>query len=61
MDKLKATGEVDEMKDVADFAGGYLDARIGLAVTLKTVGASLCWRDTPQRKRTYMGVEKTQV
>jgi hypothetical protein len=36
--KLQATGEVYGLKDVADFAGEYLDARIGLAATVKGRG-----------------------
>ena len=38
VDKLKASGEVFGLKDPADFAGEYLDARAGLAATLKGGG-----------------------
>jgi hypothetical protein len=37
-DKLKASGEVYGLKDPADFAGEYLDARLGLAATVKGGG-----------------------
>lgn len=37
-DKLKASGEVYGLKDPADFAGEYLDARAGLAATVKGGG-----------------------
>jgi hypothetical protein len=38
VDKLKASGEVYGLKDAGDFAGEYLDARIGLAATVKGKG-----------------------
>jgi hypothetical protein len=38
VDKLKASGEVFGLKNPADFAGEYLDARIGLAATVKGKG-----------------------
>jgi hypothetical protein len=38
IDKLKATGEAYEMNDLKDFAGEYVDARIGFAATKKGKG-----------------------
>ena len=38
IDKLKADGEVFGLKDPADFAGEYLDARVGIAATVKGKG-----------------------
>ena len=38
VDKLKASGEVYGLKNPADFAGEYLDARAGLAATVKGAG-----------------------
>ena len=38
VDKLKASGEVYGLKNTADFAGEYLDARIGFAATVKGKG-----------------------
>ena len=37
-DKLKASGEVYGLKDPGDLAGEYLDARVGLAATVKGGG-----------------------
>jgi hypothetical protein len=37
-DKLKATGEVFGLKNPADLAGEYLDARVGIAATVKGKG-----------------------
>ena len=37
-DKLKASGEVFGLKNPADFAGEYLDGRIGFAATVKGKG-----------------------
>lgn len=38
IDKLTATGEVYGLQNPRDFAGEYLDARIGLAATIKGKG-----------------------
>jgi len=38
VDKLTATGEVYGLQNPGDFAGEYLDARIGLAATIKGKG-----------------------
>jgi len=38
VDKLKASGEVYGIKNVGDFAGEYLDERIGIAATVKGKG-----------------------
>jgi hypothetical protein len=38
VDKLTATGEVYGLQNPGDFAGEYLDARIGLAATVKGKG-----------------------
>jgi hypothetical protein len=38
VDKLKASGEVYGLKNTADFAGEYVDARIGIAATVKGKG-----------------------
>ena len=38
VDKLTATGEVFGLKNPADFAGEYLDGRIGFAATVKGKG-----------------------
>ena len=37
-DKLKASGEVYGLKNPADLAGEYLDARVGIAATVKGKG-----------------------
>ena len=38
---VKATGDVYELKDAADFAGNFVDARIGIAAT--AVGKGHLW------------------
>jgi len=38
VDKLKASGEIYGLKNPADFAGEYLDARVGIAATVKGKG-----------------------
>jgi hypothetical protein len=37
-DKLKASGEVYGLKDPTDLAGEYIDARVGIAATVKGKG-----------------------
>jgi hypothetical protein len=39
VDKLKADGEVYGLKSAGDFAGEYLDARAGIAATVKGKGS----------------------
>jgi hypothetical protein len=38
IDKLKASGEVYGLQNPADFAGEYVDARLGIAATVKGKG-----------------------